>query len=477
MTQPNRPGPQPRPEQPGPVPGPLPTAPAPVGATQPVEADKLRELLRTPGYLKTLVFCGLIGIPVSLASFWFLAGIHELEKLVWADLPKALGHDAPPWWWPLPLLLLSGVCVGLIVTRFPGAGGHIPASGLHAGGPGSAALPGVILAAVFSLPLGATLGPEAPLIALGGGLAIAFRHLTGAPETPMSTALLGAAGAAAAIATIFGNPLIAAVLLMEVAGVGGPQLFAVMLPALLSSGIGSLVFTGFGRWTGLETGSLKVKWDVVFPRLDAGDVAWPILISVVIAAGVHLIQYGGRQTAVRVARRPVPVTALCGLAAGACAAAYTLGTGRSPADVASSGQATLAELAADPQAWSVGALIAVLLCKGAAFSLCLGSLRGGPIFPSLFLGAAAGVLLAPLPGLGAGAGLAAGLAAATTSAMRLPVSSAVLVILVLGSTAMMPVVILSAVVAFVVTELLPARPPVPSVPQVGRTPHPTAPAP
>ncbi|MEV0411359.1 chloride channel protein [Streptomyces sp. NPDC050448] len=469
MTQPS---PQPQPGQPGTPSGSPPTAHA--DAPQPSEADKLRELLRTPGYLKMLMFCGLIGIPVSLAAFWFLAGLHELERLVWADLPQALGHASPPWWWPLPLLLVSGICVGQIVTRLPGAGGHIPASGLHASSPGAAALPGVILAAVFSLPLGATLGPEAPLIALGGGLAIAFRHLTGTPETPMSTVLLGAAGSAAAVAAIFGNPLIAAVLLMELAGVGGPQLFAVMLPALLSSGIGSLVFTGFGRWTGLETGSLTVKLGVNSPRLDAGAVVWSILVAVAIAAAVHLIQYGGRLTAVRVARRPLTVTALCGLAAGACAAAYALGTGRSPADVASSGQATLAELAGDPHAWGVGALIAVLLCKGAAFSLCLGSLRGGPTFPALFLGAAAGVLLSPLPGLGVTAGLAAGLAAATTSALRLPVSSVVLVVLILGSAEMMPVVILSAVVAFVTTGLLPAGPP---IPPVGRTARPAAPTP
>ncbi|MCX5149636.1 chloride channel protein [Streptomyces sp. NBC_00320] len=453
----------------------LPTqpSPGPLPPPRPAEAQKLGELLRTPGYRKTLVFCGLIGIPVSLAAFWFLAGLRKLESLVWVDLPHALGHDAPPWWWPLPLLLVSGLCVGQIVTRLPGAGGHIPASGLHPGGSGAAALPGVILAAVFSLPLGATLGPEAPLIALGGGLAIALRHLTGTPETPMSTALLGAAGSAAAIATLFGNPLIGAVLLMEVVGVGGPQLFAVMLPALLSSGIGSLVFTGFGRWTGLGTGDLKLKSGTQFPRLDAGDVLWSILIAMVIACGVHLIQYGGRLTSVRVAGRPLTVTVLCALGAGACAAAYALGTGRSPADVASSGQTTLGQLAGDPHAWGVGALIAVLLCKGAAFSLCLGSLRGGPIFPSLFLGAAAGVLCSPLPGLGIGAGLAAGMAAATVTALRLPVSSVVLVVLVLGSTEMIPVAILAAVVAFVTAELLPPGPP---VPPVGRTPQPAAPA-
>jgi len=42
---------------------------APAGKTQPEEADRLRELLRSPGYLKALVFCALIGVPVSLVAF------------------------------------------------------------------------------------------------------------------------------------------------------------------------------------------------------------------------------------------------------------------------------------------------------------------------------------------------------------------------------------------------------------------------
>ncbi|MEW2082432.1 chloride channel protein [Streptomyces sp. NPDC005283] len=435
------------------------------GRTQPAEADLLRDLLRTPGYLKTLLFCALIGIPVSLAAFWFLVGLHELEHLMWTDLPQALGWHIPPWWWPLPLLLLSGILVGLVVTRMPGAGGHIPATGLHAGGSSAEALPGVILAAAASLALGATLGPEAPLVALGGGLALLFGRLARAPGTPQNKALLGAAGAAAAISTIFGNPLMAAVLLMEMAGVGGPQLFAVMLPALLSSGIGSLVFTGFGRWTGLSTGGLSLKLGNSFARLDTGDVFWSVLMAVAIGVFVHLVLAGGRLAAVFVSMRPVVHTAVCALAAGACAAVYTLITDRSPADVASSGQSMLTGLATDPHAWGVGALIAVILCKGAAYAFCLGSLRGGPIFPALFLGGAIGVLLAPLPGLGVVPGLAAGMAATATSALRLPVSSVVLVVLLLGSTEMIPVVILAAVVAFVTTELLP---PGRAVPPVGK---------
>ncbi|MFD0004369.1 chloride channel protein [Streptomyces sp. NPDC127178] len=442
------------------MPEPGPSA-APATGTQPEEADRLRELLRTPAYHKALVFSALIGIPVSLAAFWFLAALHELEHLLWADLPSGLGWDTPPWWWPLPLLTLAGITVGLVVRYLPGAGGHVPAAGLHAAGQPPVTLPGVILAALASLPLGATLGPEAPLIALGGGLALLFGQLARAPVTAQGTALLAAAGAAAALPAIFGNPLVGAVILIEVAGVGGPRLFAVMLPALLSSGIGSLVFTGFGRWTGLSIGDLTLTLGVPTPRLDVGDVLWTIPMAVAIGIAVHLILDTGRLAAVFVSKRTVVHTAVCALAAGACGAVYTLAVDRSPVDVASSGQATLAKLAEDPHSWGVGALIAVLLCKGAAYALCLGSLRGGPIFPALFLGAALGVLLAPLPGLGVVPGLAAGMAASAAAALRLPVSSALLVVLLMGSGAMTPVVLLAAVVGFVTAQLLPPGRPVP----------------
>ncbi|MDH6627219.1 H+/Cl- antiporter ClcA [Streptomyces sp. LBL] len=431
-------------------------------------------MLRRPEYRRALVFCGLIGIPVSLIAFWFLVLLHELENLVWTDWPHDLGWTDPPWWWPLPLALVSGAAVALVVLRFPGRGGHIPAAGLHSGGAAKAAVPGVVLAALASLPLGAVLGPEAPLIALGGGLALLFRDLVRAPATEASTALLGAAGAAAAISAIFGSPLVAAVMLMEVAGVGGPQLFAVMLPALLSSGIGAIVFTGFGHWTGLKTGGLSIGLPAP-PLLDTGDVVWSALMALVIGAAVHWLVVGGRIAARFVAARPLRNTVLCALAAAGCAALYAVGTGRSPSEVSLSGQATLAQLARDPHAWSVGALVAVLAFKGVAYALCLGSLRGGPTFPSLFLGGAVGVLLSPLPGLGVVAGMAAGMAAACAAALRLPVSTVVLVVLMVGNSETVPVIVLATVVSFVTTELLPQGPGIPEFrPRAGRARRPAS---
>lgn len=439
-----------------------PPAPAdtPPGS-RPKEADALREMLHRPGYRRALVFSALIGIPVSLIAFWFLAGLHELERLIWTDWPHDLGRQHAAWWWPLPAAVVAGLGVGLVVLRFPGRGGHIPSAGLHSGSPGKAALPGVALAAYCCLPFGAVLGPEAPLIALGGGLALLFRDLARAPATPASTKLLGAAGAAAAVAAIFGNPLVAAVLLMEVAGVGGPQLFAVMLPALLSSGVGAIVFTGFGHWTGLKTGSLAIGLPAP-PLIDTGDVVWSLLTAPAVGVLIHCVMVAGRFTAVFVAGRPLRNIVLCALAVGGCASAYAGITGRSPTDVALSGQATLPRLAADPHSWPVGALIAVLAFKGAAYAISLGSLRGGPVFPSLFLGGAAGVLLAPLPGFGVVPAMAAGMAASGAAALRLPVSTVVLVTLLVGHPGSLPVIIIAAVTAFVTAELLPEGPQIPA---------------
>ncbi len=85
---------------------------ASAGQEQPQEANVLRQLLRSPGYLKLLCLSALLGIPVSLAAFWFLVLIRRMETSLWTDLPKSLGWDVPPWWWPLPLLLVGGIVVG-----------------------------------------------------------------------------------------------------------------------------------------------------------------------------------------------------------------------------------------------------------------------------------------------------------------------------------------------------------------------------
>jgi hypothetical protein len=155
----------------------------------------------------------------------------------------------------------------------------------------------------------------------------------------------------------------------------------------------------------------------------------------------------------------IAATMAAGLLVGACASAYALITDRNPFDVASSGTQTLTMITTDPTSWGIGALIALVVFKGAAYAISLGSFRGGPIFPSIMLGGAVGVVLAPLPGLGFAGGVAIGIAAFATAAMRMPLSAFALTLLLFGSnaSAVVPEVAVAVVSAFLVRAAIDKR--------------------
>jgi H+/Cl- antiporter ClcA len=425
-------------------------------------ATPLREILRSRGYIRLLLLSVLVGAPIALACFFFVSLQHWLQHAVWEELPRAAGYGEPPWWWPLPALLLAGLLLAPVITRAPGGGGHVPVNGL--GGPpsGPLDLPGVVFAALATLPLGVVLGPEAPLMALGSGLALLA--VQGRSLDPKARLVLGTTGSTTAISTILGGPLVAAVMVVEAAGLAGPQLVVLLLPCLLASGIGALVFTGFGQWTGLSIGALSLPSVPPNVTPDAGDFLWGVPVAVLIGVVVSSAHRLGRLTAGWSERRKAVRTVMCAVAVGGLIAVYALITGRSPAEAALSGQATLGVLAAEPHAWPVGALLMLVLCKGLAWGICLGALRGGPIFPSVLLGAALGVACSGLPGFGVTPALALGIATATAVVTRLPVTSSVLAVLLMGPDAgnQMPLIAVSAVVGFVTAQLLENREDAPS---------------
>ena len=101
--------------------------------------------------------------------------------------------------------------------------------------------------------------------------------------------------------------------------------------------------------------------------------------------------------------------------------------------------------------------------KGIAYSISLGSLRGGPTFPAMFLGAAAGVMASHLPGFPIQAGVAVGIGAAIVAVLRLPLSAVVIATLLTthAGSNIEPLTIVGVVVAYVVTLVM-ARPPAPT---------------
>ncbi|MGW1790307.1 chloride channel protein [Streptomyces tubercidicus] len=444
----------------------------PVGEAPTTVPQDPYALVRTRGYLKLLLVAAAIGFPVCAVAFGFLALVHELEPLIYQDLPRALGFAGTPLWWPVPMLLVAGLLVGLTVRYLPGGGGHEPADGLALhGAPPLSALPGVVLAALASLSFGAVVGPEAPLIALGGGLAAGAVRLVDRGAPAQTVATVGAAGSFAAISALLGSPLLGAFLLMEVSGLGGPMLGIVLVPGLLASGLGALIFTGLGDWTGLGTYSLTLH-DI--PAASAPTIAefgWALVIG--LAAGFAATGVGrlARFLKGHVARHRVPATMVMGLVVGALAVAFAASTGKPAAEMLYSGQSALGSLFRDSAGYTVGALLLLLLCKGLAYCASLSAFRGGPIFPALFLGAAGGVALSHLPGLSLTAGFAMGVGAMCVAMLRLPMTSVLLATLLLGKSGLtvMPLVIVAVVVAYVVAlRLTPA--PAPDAP--APAPHP-----
>ena len=407
-------------------------------------------------YLGLLGTACLIGIPVSLVAFGFLAALHEAEHAVWVHMPEALGYESPPWWWPIPSLAIAGVLVGSAIRFLPGVGGHVPIDGLGTTPVAPRHLPSIVCAAFAGLSLGVVLGPEAPLIALGSALPLILAYPLGVRTESQAARVLAVAGATAAVAAIFGSPLVAAVFILEAAGLAGPQMARLILPCLLSSGVGALLFTGLGQTTGLETASLGLPDLSGPPRPDVPDLLWTIPLAVVVAVVVRGTHVVGAWVAGRAATSPLRMAVVACSMIAICASAYSLLTDRSPYEVASSGQSTLGELVGNADDWTTTALVLVLVLKGLAYGVALGALRGGPVFPAVFLGAAAGVLVADLPGYGLVPALAAGMAAATAAVLPLPVSAAVLVVLLLGpnAAAMTPIVLISVVVASITEKVL-----------------------
>ncbi|WP_285566884.1 MULTISPECIES: chloride channel protein [unclassified Streptomyces] len=411
-------------------------------------------LIRTRGYTVLLVMVAIIGVPVSAAAFGFLALVSELQSLTYHDLPEALGFDGTPSWWPVPLLAVAGLLTGPAVRFLPGTGGHKPAEGLvSTGAPTAAQLPGIALAALASLGLGAVLGPEAPLIALGGGLAVYAARLVKPDLDPGAGAVVGAAGSFAAVSALLGSPLLGAFLLMEASGLAGMMLGVALVPGLLAAGIGALIFTGLGSWTGLGTYSLALH---EVPHADGPTVAefgWAVALGLGAALAGAAIHRLSLLLQPRVERRTVVATAVMGVVVGVAALVYAEGTGKSGSEVLYSGEHALGPLLSDSAQYSVGALLVLIACKSLAYCASLSAFRGGPVFPAMFVGAAGGLALAHLPGLNPTSGFAMGIGAMCVAMLKLPMTSVLLATLLLGSEGLtvMPLVIVSVVVSYVVT--------------------------
>lgn len=442
-----------------------PTAPAQRAGAPPAPpeptAAQAHATMRSRPYLVLLVLAAIVGVIVSLAAWCFLELVYQTQQELFTHLPHALGYSSgAPMWWYFPVLAVGALITALAIKALPGDGGHIPANGLQMGGLQlPITLPGVVLAGLATIGFGLVLGPEAPLIALGGGLGVLAIRSARKDAPDQVVMVIAAAGAFAAVSFVFSSPLIAAVLMIEASGIGGARLPLILLPGLLAAGIGSLISLGLGGFTGLSTkayalGALPLP---KFEHLHAANFGWTIALAAAICAGCYVLRHGGQLTYRIVRPRPFILLPLVALIIAGLAVAFHGITGHSVNNILFSGQDQLPVLSSQAAGFSVGALALILAFKGIAYGLSLGSFRGGPTFPAMFLGATAGIIASHLPGFPITAAVAVGMSAGVTAILGLPLSAVVIatVLTAHSGDATGPLSIVAAVVAYIMNLVLP----------------------
>jgi len=382
-----------------------------------------------------------VGIVAAIGATAFLWLVHELQTLVFASLPDAMGYASAPWWWAA-ILLLVGATLVAIAQRLPGHTGSGPLTGFHFDNP-LRIVPSILMAATASLVFGIALGPEAPLIVLGSALGLILLSRSGNAQAKQAGAFLGGT---AAIGAVFGNPFITAFMILEFAAIGlAPG--ALVVPVLVALGASYLVQVGIWGIPGVGTHSLGVPGMPDYTHIAIGDLAAAIAVAIVAGIVTLVAREGGLRFGRIAERHPVPALFLGALITAGALTIAMLGFDIQIDQILFSGEYGMGALVTET---SVITVLAILVFKAIAYGVALGSgFRGGPIFPATFLGVAvavAGALLFPDASVSALA--AAGIAAAAAAMIKLPATSALLGALLIGGTggAIAPFAIAGAVI-------------------------------
>ncbi|HEV7199268.1 MAG TPA: chloride channel protein [Candidatus Limnocylindria bacterium] len=399
------------------------------------------------------LFGAVIGIPAALLAVVFFTLVHELEHLLWTDLPAALGETTAPWYLVVGLPVVGAIIVAATRILLPGNGGHSPMDGISAIPTSPRAIPGVALAALGTLGFGLVLGPEAPVMALGSAVGVALTSLV--RTTPRETGVLSTAGQFSAISSLFGGPLVAGVMLTE-GGIGaGRALIGALLPGFVAAALGYLIFVGVGAYTGTAPPGLTVPDLEPYIGTTVPDLLMAVALGVAIAVvmvGVRRLAewiHDGGQRLLGESNAGVTIGLVAGGLAVGLLALGAGGLGANPQDVLFSGQQSIPAVVAQP---SVMALVILLVAKALAYVISLASgFRGGPIFPALFIGIGVADFAVQLFGMSPTLAIAVGAAAAMTAQTRLVVTSMVFSALLVGSAGAdaIPAAVLATVAAYV----------------------------
>jgi H+/Cl- antiporter ClcA len=315
------------------------------------------------GALVALVFMGVIGV----GNNWYT--------------DSDPGWFGGGWWW-VAITAAAGVGVGLLrhVTRLPE---QIPGliADMKEEQVNPRLVPGIVAASAVSLIGGASLGPEKALGSMGGGAGTWSSRRRGLEtEDRQVNTLTGFAGA---YGGLFSSTVIVVMMVLEVARPGGQRLTKALAGAIVASSV------SFGIYFAVAGSFFLDVYEVPSYRFEDWHLLAGVPLGLLAAVIVTLLVIVMKLAAGLFGRLKLPSvakTTIGGVIFGLVGVMLplTMFTGSDQLTVVLDDAGTL----------GVGLLIALVLAKILAFAVSQASgFVGGPVFPALFLGGTAGVVV------------------------------------------------------------------------------------
>ncbi len=344
-------------------------------------------LTRSPGFWLVMRYAALFGVVLAFAALAFL-GLVKGGTNLWFTLPKTPGWlDGSLWW--VAVTAGAGVLVGVLrrvfrlPAKLPGTVEELEDQRVE---------PSTVLKAVgvslVSLTGGASLGPEDALGKLGGGLGTwVSERKKFSDDVRATNSLTGMSGA---YGGLLSAPVLATILVLELARPRAARFSETLVGALLSSSVAFAVYFPIAGSTfvGIYTlPSFKFEDWQLLAAVPLGLVAGALALTTAVATGIL-----ARLTA-PLAKRTIVRSTMGGVVFGLVGVALPLtlftGTGQ------------LTTVIHDGATLGAGVLIAVVFAKIFVFALCEATgFIGGPFLVMLFTGGTAGIAAHVLiPGL------------------------------------------------------------------------------
>ena len=404
-----------------------------------------RPFARDPHYVRTLWTAALLGLVVGVLAMAFIVGLRHVIDWLWPDESSWGTGFLDGEWWMVAILAAAGLVVGLS-RKFMGTPMSVNMfTELEEGRVDHHHVPSVLVTGFVSLASGASLGPEAPLATLGGGIGTLAAERSGR-DTRVDTF----SGISAAFGGLLGLPLFATSLALELEHPHRIDYYRKILPGLIASATGTGVFlaaTDHGFLGLFDLGPVEFHWWYLAAAVPLGGVGAGLAVM------CALMFAGLRRILAPFAGRTVLLPVVGGVVMGLLAVVFPL--------TLFSGEHEFGTALVEAEHLGAWLLLAVGLAKLLAVATALSTgFVGGPIFPMLFAGGAVGLCVhAAFPGVPVAIAVSCVMAATPAAFASVPVSMLVVVLVLVGGGLVAAPAAVAVVVAFSLTYGLGLFPP------------------